>query len=278
MSTPRIGLALGGGSARGLAHIPMLEVFDELGIKPSVIVGCSIGALIGAGYAGGMSAKDIRERAEMLLANRMDAMRYVFGAKRTRLRDLLALKGLASFHIQGETLAGLALPETLPINIEDLPIQFRAITTDFDAMQERVLGSGSLVKSVAASIAIPGVILGPTIDGHTFVDGGITNPVPFNHAREGMDVVVAIDVTGRPRPPARSQHSNMELAIGSLLIMFRQVAELRRVAEPPDIYIEPALNDFSAGDFFKLKEMLQAAQPAKDQLKRQLENHMNRIA
>ena len=67
MSRVRIGLALGGGSARGLAHIPMLEVFDELGLKPSAIAGCSIGALIGAGYAAGMSAAEIRERAEKLL-------------------------------------------------------------------------------------------------------------------------------------------------------------------------------------------------------------------
>ena len=113
MSDPRIGLALGGGSARGLAHIPMLEVFDELGLKPTVIAGCSIGALIGAGYAGGMSAKDIREHSEKLLSNRVDAFRYVFGVRKARLRDLLALQGLASFHIQGEKLAELALPDHL---------------------------------------------------------------------------------------------------------------------------------------------------------------------
>ena len=90
MSTLRIGLALGGGSARGLAHIPMLEVFDELGLKPSVIAGCSIGSLIGAAYAGGLSARDIRERAEMLLANRIGAMRYVMG--RAGIFDLLAMR------------------------------------------------------------------------------------------------------------------------------------------------------------------------------------------
>ena len=92
MSDPRIVLALGGVSARGLAHIPMLEVFDELGLKPTVIAGCSIGALIGAGYAGGMSAKDIREHSEKLLSNRVDAFRYVFGVRKARLRDLLALQ------------------------------------------------------------------------------------------------------------------------------------------------------------------------------------------
>lgn len=277
MSDPKIGLALGGGSARGLAHIPMLEVFDELGLKPSIIAGSSIGALIGAGYAGGMSAREIRERAEMLLANRLGAMRYIFGARKTRLSDLLALRGLASLHVQGEKLVDLALPDHLPVNIEDMPITFKVVTTNYDLMTEHVFESGPMLRAVAASIAIPGVILGPVIDGHIHVDGGITNPLPFDHARQGMDIVIAIDVTGRPRKPAGKHHSNMELAIGSLLIMFRQVANLKRAISPPDIYVE-SLMDFSAGDFFKLPELLKAAEPAKDQLKRELEKKIMAIA
>ena len=277
MSDPKIGLALGGGSARGLAHIPMLEVFDELGLKPSIIAGSSIGALIGAGYAGGMTAREIRERAEMLLANRLGAMRYIFGARKTRLSDLLALRGLASLHVQGEKLVDLALPDHLPVNIEDMPITFKVVTTNYDLMTEHVFESGPMLRAVAASIAIPGVILGPVIDGHIHVDGGITNPLPFDHAREGMDIVIAIDVTGRPRKPAGKHHSNMELAIGSLLIMFRQVANLKRAISPPDIYVE-SLMDFSAGDFFKLPELLKAAEPAKDQLKRELEKQIMAIA
>ena len=275
MSALKIGLALGGGSARGLAHIPMLEVFDELGLKPSVIAGCSIGSLIGAAYAGGMTARDIRERAEMLLANRIGAMRYVMG--RAGIFDLLAMRGFGSMHLQGETLASLVLPDTLPKLIEDLPIPFKVITTDFDDMCERVIESGSLIKAVAASIAIPGVILGPQYDGHTYVDGGITNPLPCDRVRDGSDIVVAIDVTGRPKPPAKKHRSNMELAVGSLLIMFHQVAMLKRATQQPDIHIEPELNDFSAGDFFRLGDLLKAAQPAKDQLKRELEKRINQI-
>lgn len=277
MSDPKIGLALGGGSARGLAHIPMLEVFDELGLKPSVIAGSSIGALIGAAYAGGMTAKEIRERAEMLLANRLGAMRYVFGARKTRLADLLALRGLASLHVQGEKLVDLALPDHLPVNIEDMPITFKVVTTNYDLMTEHVFESGPMLRAVAASIAIPGVILGPVIDGHIHVDGGITNPLPFDHVREGTDIVIAVDVTGRPRKPAGKHHSNMELAVGSLLIMFRQVANLKRAISPPDIYVE-SLMDFSAGDFFKVQELLKAAEPAKDQLKRELEKRIKAIA
>jgi NTE family protein len=272
MTGPRIGLALGGGSARGLTHITMLEVFDELGLKPSVIAGCSIGSLIGSAYASGISARDIREHTERLLSNPVDAFNYVFGAKRARLPDLLALRGLTSLHMQGEKLVELALPDGIPALIEHTQIPFKVIATDYDAMEERVFIAGPLVRAVGASIAIPGVILGPTIDGHVHVDGGVTNPVPFDHVCEGTDFVVAIDVTGRPPPPVRLHHSNMELAIGSLLIMFHQLAELRRKVKPPDIYVAPPLIAFSWGDFFKLKELFAAAQPAKDQLKRELDS------
>ena len=278
MSEPRIGLALGGGSARGLAHIPILEVFDELGLKPTVIAGCSIGSLIGAAYAGGMSAREIRERAEMLLSNRIGALRYAFGEKRVSLFELVALNGLASLHLQGETLAGIVLPETLPKLIEELPIPFKVIATDFDAMEERVIESGPLVTAVAASIALPGVILGPVVDGHTYVDGGITNPVPFDHVRQGTDIVVVVDVTGRPRMGNGKSRTNIELAVGSLLIMFNQVAALRRAVSPPDIYICPAIHDFAGGDFFRIKEVLEQAQPAKDELKRELEKRIATFA
>jgi NTE family protein len=274
----KIGLALGGGGARGLAHIPMLEVFDELGVKPAIIAGCSMGALVGAAYASGMSARDMRLQAEKILGNRMDAARYVFGTRKSKIGDILSLQGLLSLHLQGEKLVDLALPDSLPQNIEGTAIPLRIITTDFERMEERVISRGNLVQAVAASIAIPGVIVAPIIDGHIHVDGGVTNPVPFDHVREGMDIVVAIDVTGKPKPSKRAHHSNMELALGSMLIMFNQLAELRRAANPPDIYIKPDVDQFGSGDFFKAREVFEAAEASKDKLKRALELRLNRTA
>ncbi len=272
---PRIGLALGGGSARGLAHIPMLEVFDELGLKPSVIAGCSIGSLIGAGYAAGLSAREIREHAAGLLTSRVHALRHVFSDRKTKLSDLLALRGLGSLLVQGEKLVEIALPEGLPTLIEDLKIPFKVVTTDYDAQEERVFSSGNLVKAVAASIAIPGLIAAPKIGGRIHVDGGVTNPVPFDHAAESTDFVVAIDVTGRPRPPQGEHHSNRELALGSVLIMFRQIAELRRAVNPPAIYMEPPLEQFTAVDFFRPHEMWSCCEDSKDKLKRALDLRIN---
>jgi NTE family protein len=278
MSGPRIGLALGGGAARGLAHIPMLEVFDELGLKPSIIAGCSFGALLGAAYASGIPAKEIGDHARHILANRVQAAKYLFGVKGARLGDLLQRRSFRSLQIDGERLTSFIFPEGVAERIEDTLIPLKIVTTDFNERREHVISSGPMCRAVAASIAIPGLISAPPIDGRLCVDGGITNPVPFNHVRPDSDLVVAIDVTGRVREPRRGHHSNMELAVGSMLIMFHQIAVLRREQNPPDIYINPPIEGFMANDFFRIGEMIQAASRAKDELKRALEMRIERIS
>jgi NTE family protein len=271
----RIGLALGGGGARGLAHIPMLEAIDALGVKPAVIAGCSMGGLVGACYAGGMSGAELREHVMQLLANRLTFAKYVFGSRQTKLADLLSLTSLTALHLSGEKLADLAMPDHLPKLIEDFPIPLKLVSTNFETMSEAVHVSGPVITAVAASIAIPGVIIGPKIDGQLHVDGGVVNPVPFDHVRDGNDLVVAIDVTGRPKPLHNGNGSNIDLAVGSLLIMFHKLAESRRALSPPDIYITPNVDGFGAGDFFRAREILDAATPAQDQLKRLLDKQIN---
>jgi NTE family protein len=270
-----IGLALGGGGARGLAHIPMLEAFDELGVKPSIIAGCSMGSLVGACYAGGMSGADLRAHVLELLANRLTFAKYVFGSRKTRIAELLSLASLTAMHLSGEKLADLAMPDYLPKRIEDFPIPLKLVSTNFETMTECVHERGPVITAVAASIAIPGVIIGPRIDGQLHVDGGIVNPVPFDLVRDGNDIVVAVDVTGRPKPLTNGQGNNIELAVGSLLIMFHKLAESRRALSPPDIYIAPQVDNFGAGDFFHVQAILDAAAPAKDQMKRLLDKQVN---
>ena len=273
----KIGLALGGGASRGLAHIAMLEAFDELGIKPSLIAGCSIGALIGAGYAGGMSGAEIRDHALHTLSNRMNTARHIFGARRTRFSEIIAMGGMRSLHLDGRTLANVFLPDYLPKLIENCTIPFKIVATDYELLEEVVFKTGSMVDAVGASMAVPGFIAGPRINGHLHMDGGIKNPVPFDHARNGNDFVVAIDVTGRPRSPQSRNPSNMELAFGASLIMFRELAELRRRIDPPEIYLSPKVDAFGASEFFRVREILLAAEPAKDELKRALELRIKAI-
>lgn len=265
----RIGLALGGGGARGLAHIAMLEAFDELGIKPAMIIGCSAGSLIGAPYAAGMSAKDIREHAKSLLSRRTDMLRHVFKNTKMNPLTLMSFGGLNSLQLSASRLVEIAMPPGMPETFEQLSIPMEVVTTNYTTMQERIFSQGPFLPAVAASIAIPGIISGSVISGELHVDGGVTNPVPFNHLIGKVDKVIAIDVTGRPRAD-NPRPSNIEVAVGSLLIMFHQIARLRKEQNPPDAYIDVDVSRIGAADFFKFEEIMAAAEPAKRRLKSEL--------
>jgi NTE family protein len=271
----RIGLALGGGGARGLAHIAMIEAFDELGLKPAVIAGTSMGALIGAAYASGLEGRLIRDHAERVLANKVQLARLLFNpGEGHRIFDLIEFKLFGPMLVNGETLARIVFPPGVADFVEATAIPLKIVATDFYGRREVVIDNGPMGPAVAASIAIPGVIAGPKIDGRLMVDGGITNPVPFDHVQAGSDITVAIDVIGGPVPRRAKGPTNFDLALGGSQILMRQIARLKREQRPPDIYVEPLLDGFRVLEFFRAQEILAAAAPAKDELKRRLEAHL----
>ncbi len=270
MSAPiKIGLGLGAGAARGLAHITILEAFDDLGVKPSLIVGTSIGALIGGSYASGLDARTIRAHAEAVLGKRVSAARRVLAPDNGSIFRLINFNPLAAPLLDGLQLIRLALPATVARRIEDTVIPFKVIATDFFGHCEVEVTTGNMEQAIAASIAIPGVIAGPQVQGRQLVDGGCVNPVPFDRAREGMDIVIGIDVIGSPMPRPR-RPSSLELLTGALQIQQKQISALRRAVNPPDIYIEPEVDRFRVHEFFRLRDILKAAEPARERLKRSL--------
>jgi NTE family protein len=279
VSDLRIGLALGGGGARGLAHIAMIEAFDELGLKPAVIAGTSMGALIGAAYASGLEGRLIRDHAERVLANKVQLARLLFNpGEGHRIFDLIEFKLFGPMLVNGETLARIVFPPGVADFVEATAIPLKIVATDFYGRREVVIENGPMGPAVAASIAIPGVIAGPKIDGRLMVDGGITNPVPFDHVQAGSDITVAIDVIGGPVPRRAKGPTNFDLALGGSQILMRQIARLKREQRPPDIYVEPLLDGFRVLEFFRAQEILAAAAPAKDELKRRLEAHLARAS
>jgi len=267
---PRIGLALGGGGARGLAHIAMLEVFDELGVKPAVIAGTSAGALIGAAYASGVPAAEIRAHAEQVLSNRVDFARHLFGRGRGTLSRLIDVKYIGSVQIGGETLTRLVLPDGVAERVEDTVIPFKVVATDFFARRATVIEEGPLIAAVASSIALPGFIAAPRMDGRVMIDGGITNPLPFDQVRAGNDIVVAVDVTGGPQERGRRGPSNADLAFGASQIMQKAITALMLEKDAPDILIVPEVDRFRVLEFFRVDEIIEAARPAADELRARL--------
>src|SRR5215468_2366861 len=265
----RIALALGGGSARGLAHVLMLEVFDELGVKPTVIAGTSMGAICGAAYAAGLSGAELRARCTALFANRAYFLKHLAGKMRGGFSTLWSAR-MPSV-VDNVTLFEMLLPEALRCDFAALKIPFLAIAADFYAIEQVVLDKGPLIPALAASSALPSLTRPVVLGGRTLIDGGFVNPVPYDVVLDRADVTVAVDVTGLPRRrPGGKLPRTLEAVTGSTQILFHALTREKLKAAAPHILIRPGVGAFGAMDYFKVKAILAAAQPAKEDLKRKL--------
>jgi len=279
-----VGLALGSGSARGLAHIGVLKALAEAGIEVTVVAGTSIGALIGAVYASGRLAG----LAEEFLA-------YDWKSVAALLDPIFPRSGL----IDGQKVASFVRAHVDEKNIENLPIAFAAVATDILTGTETVMRSGDLIEAVRASIAVPGILTPVRSNGRIFVDGGLVNPVPVSVARAmGATQVIAVDlnhdiVEGRRSrrhspPEARGYDVAIEhilaglrarqnpalrqfdgwlhkdrlpgmfdVLLASLSIMQRGITEARLKQDKPDVLIRPPLGEVRFMEFDRAEEIIE---------------------
>jgi NTE family protein len=272
-SHPSFGLALGGGGARGLCHALMLEALDELGIRPALIAGTSIGALMGAAYASGMSGAEIQEYIRDLFQNRTQLVTRLFSQVNRRGVSQL-FKGSA-LPLSGERILKALLPETIPATFEELKIPFIAVTTDFFTQDQHAVSEGPLIPAIAASAALPG-ILKPIDIGRILVDGGFVNPLPFDLLKDRVDVVAAIDVSAEPRQTDQRLPALLETVIGSLHIALATIVREKLRSGAPDILIRPDVGQFRVLEFYKFEEIFAASRPAKDEFKRACEKALGR--
>lgn len=185
---PRIGLALGGGSARGWSQIGVIEVLEEAGLHPAVVAGCSIGAVVGGCYAAGQLG--------LLKA-------FALSLTRRSVMGLLDLR-LRSGLIAGDRLKRRLERDLADRRIEGLPIRFASVATDLDSGEEVWLTRGSLVEALRASYALPGIFPPVRCGGRLLLDGTLVNPVPVTITRAlGADLVICVNLNGDPRPGVR---------------------------------------------------------------------------
>jgi NTE family protein len=264
----RIGLALGGGGARGLTHLHVLEAFDELGLKPAAVTGSSIGAIYGAAYAAGLPALDLRAHTVRMLRTRSEVVAKVLKARVGRMSDLFGSGSWNPVLVDAEQLLRQFLPEGLPETIEELSIPFAAIATDFFERTEIVLRSGPLVPAVAASAAIPGLFR-PVIHGdRTLIDGAFVNPLPFDRFEPAVDVVVAVDVTGGPAIGGSGPPNAFAAMLGGVQIMQQTILAGKLAQRAPDVVIRPKVDAFNLFDFLKTSAVLRSTEATKDEAKR----------
>ena len=268
---PSIALALGGGGARGLAHILVLEVLDELGLRPTRIAGTSIGALVGAAYALGLPGYRLRAIMEEALGSRLELVRQLFAARAEPVQHLMGLVPLRSALLSPETLLERLLPELNDRTFADLSIPLVVVATDLAAHAVVVLGEGSLRRAVAASIAIP-LVFSPITDGaRVLVDGGLVNPLPFDLLDGAADLVIAIDVSGASKPAELGRSpAALDVLIRSIQIMEKSITHQKLAHRQPDLYLDIELDDFNALEFWRAREIIAAAAPVKDKLRRKL--------
>lgn len=269
---PSIALALGGGGARGLAHILMLEVLDELGLRPKVIVGTSIGALFGAAYASGLSARLIKAHTAEVLSQRFGLARSLIAARSEPVLRFLNILPVRSSLLNPESLLDQVLPSKVAPDFARLAIPFKVVATDFYAQEQVVIETGDLRGAVAASIALPALFTPVTRDSRLLMDGGLVNPLPFDVVEGQADITVAVDVTGASSGSGeRSQPSALAALVSASQILQRSIVREKLRASRPDVYIDVDVDAFHVLEFHRFKEVLTAAQPAKAQLRRQLE-------
>jgi len=257
-----IGIALGGGAARGLAHIGVLRALDEAGIQPSFVSGTSMGAIIGAFFASGRSPGELLEVARK--------------ASWTKIIDISLRGGL----VKGARL-GHFLEELLPATFEELRVPLAVTATAIEDGGERVFKSGPLIPAIRASAAFPGVFEPVEVDGTYYLDGGIVDSVPVEAVRNlGARAIVAVDVG----PPAdrsvdiddpdpwwkrftkavtlQRRSLAVDLLLKSVDIMQARLTSVRLSLSAPDVLIRVQMPDIKLEDFHRLEDAVAAGHRA----------------
>jgi len=268
MSTKSVAISYGGGGARGLAHIHVLKAVEELGIKPVALNGTSIGSIMGAAHASGMSSDELRDAVVETFTNpkevlarfwrmRPVSVTEVISGPRTMLGNIDPVKTIRAFK-----------PSQIPDHFDQLHIPFQAVTTDFYSQKSVVIEDGDLNQALAASSALPAVFRPVDYHGAALVDGGILNAVPYELLRDKADIVVAVDVVGGPKMAERSTPTRIEALSGASQLMMHAATRLKRELVKPDVFIEPPVSGIGVLDFLKTKAILEATKSTKEMAKR----------
>lgn len=268
-----IGLALGGGGAKGLAHICLLEVIDEFGITPSRIAGTSIGAIVGVLYASGISARTLREEVEAVSCREKssftDTVKNIF----TWLQ-LVEVNWKGGSLLKAEAFLDDVMNHVKVSNFEELNIPLKVVAADFWKRDEVVIGNGDIRTAVHASMALPGIFEPVVVDGRVLVDGGVVNPVPYDLIIDECDITIAIDVMGTRTKNDHLVPSIQESIFNTFQIMQKSILRQKIAARPPDIYICPEIVDLLMLEFHEAAKIFSQTGTAADQLRRQLERQL----
>ncbi len=289
--SPRIGLALSGGGARGIAHIGVLKVLEEMRVPIHCVTGTSMGAIVGGTFAAGLTPMELEKavlkadwneifrdqppRDEIAVKRKIDDYKTLFKPEFGVKDGGLALpKGV----IAGVSIESFFRVLTTPAyDIEDfnkLPIPFRAMATDIETGQSVVLDRGSIAQAMRASMSVPGALAPVEIDGRLLVDGGIANNLPIDEARRLCgDVIIAVNIS---TPPLKRSEITSALSVAGQLVNFlglQTVQDQLKSLTSRDVLIAPDLGDISAAKFDRSADAIRIGEEATRKLADSLQRY-----
>ncbi|MEA2097080.1 MAG: patatin-like phospholipase family protein, partial [Candidatus Cloacimonadota bacterium] len=299
----KIGLTLGGGGARGICHIEFLKALDEMNLKPSIISGTSIGAIIGAFYASGLSGKEINDildtidistkKTEKEITSRekegnklekfvdekifeikeyykkFDTIHKMIDISFFKNTSLISGKGVEKF-----------FEENLPVKtFEELKIPLKIVATDYWKQEQVIFDSGDLIPAIRASMSIPAVFEPVIIDDMVLIDGGITNNLPYDIIQDECDITVAIDVSGNLSIPKKAKAPNLfDNIMNSFEILQDSIIKYQMKIQTPDIYIKPELKDVDILEFHKAYDILNSVEDDVEIMKAELTEKLKGVS
>ena len=240
----KIGLALGGGAARGFAHVGVIAVLEEAGLKPQLVVGTSAGSLVAAIYASGKTSAQLQQTA--------------LGMEEVAITDwMLPIIGKGMF--RGEALGRYVNQLVGGRLIENMAIPLGIVATDLNSGQGVLFRRGDTGTAVRASSAVPAVFVPVRISGREYVDGGLVSPVPVHFARQmGADVVVAVDISSPPE--SNPAGDTLQILLQTFAIMGKSINQYE--IKEADVVVRPSLTGLKSADFSARQRAIDAGRAA----------------
>jgi NTE family protein len=240
----RIGLALGGGAARGFAHVGVIQVLEEAGIRPNLVAGTSAGSLVAAIYASGKTGAQLQQVAETM--------------EEVAIADW-SLQIFSRGALRGEALARYVNTQVNSRLIENMPLPLGIVATDLNTGVESLFQRGDTGTAVRASSAVPAVFQPVRISGRDYVDGGLVSPVPVRAARKmGADLVIAVDISSPPE--GNLTGGTLDILLQTFSIMGKSINTFE--LKDADVLVRPALTGISSADFGARKRSIEAGRQA----------------
>ncbi len=251
---PRLGLVLGGGAARGFAHVGVIQVLEEAGIRPSLVVGTSAGSLVAAFYASGKTGAQLQQIAES-----MEEAAFADWTLPIFSRGMLRGDALARY-------VGLQVNGQL---IENMPLPLGIVATDLNSGQGVMFRRGDTATAVRASSAVPALFQPVKIAGREYVDGGLVSPVPVRYARQmGAELILAVDISSAPE--GNAANDTLQILMQTFAIMGKSINSFE--LQEADIVVRPSLSGVSSADFGARRRSIAAGRVAMQALLPQLQD------